>query len=250
MVARYGEGERDRGATMRQIVLDTETTGLEVEQGHRIIEIGCVELLNRRRTNRTYHRYLFPDREIDSAAEQVHGISQEMLGDQPRFGEIAEDFLEFITGAELVIHNADFDLGFLANEFRLAGYSGSIPQDRCAVVDTLALARRLHPGQRNNLDALCKRYGVDNSVRDYHGALLDAHLLAAVFLAMTGGQASLSLDEASTSTAQSGSIQFDRAGLNLPVLRATQEELEAHERQMDLLQRTCAQGALWRGLDH
>ncbi len=233
---------------MRQIVLDTETTGLEVEQGHRVIEIGCVELLNRRRTSRTYHRYLFPEREIDSAAEQVHGITREMLANQPRFSEIAADFLDFISGAELVIHNAEFDIGFLDNEFRLAGFAGCVLRERCAVVDTLALARRLHPGQRNSLDALCKRYGVDLSVRDYHGALLDAHLLASVFLSMTGGQASLSLEEAAAQQAQSGHSRFERGGLQLPIIRATSEETEAHERQLDTLQRACPQGALWRSL--
>ena len=201
---------------MRQVVLDTETTGLEAEQGHRIIEIGCVELVNRRRTNRTFHRYVHPEREIDSAAEQVHGITREMLENQPRFAEIAAELLEFIGGAELVIHNAEFDIGFLNNEFRLAGHEEDTIRQRCQVVDTLALARRLHPGQKNGLDALCKRYGVDNSGRDFHGALLDAQLLADVYLAMTGGQAALSLDARHRRQPQPGqsATGFDRSGLD------------------------------------
>ncbi|GMW05398.1 MAG: DNA polymerase III subunit epsilon [Gammaproteobacteria bacterium] len=231
---------------MRQIVLDTETTGLEVEQGHRVIEIGCVELLHRRRTSRTYHRYLFPEREIDSAAEQVHGITREMLADKPRFREIAGDFLDFISGAELVIHNAEFDIGFLDNEFRLAGYAGPIVRERCSVIDTLALARQKHPGQRNSLDALCRRYGIDLSVRDYHGALLDAHLLASVFLEMTGGQASLTLEETAIQETAGPHRQFERGGRRLKVPPATAEEIEAHERQLDVLQEACPQGALWR----
>ena len=234
---------------MRQVVLDTETTGLEVEQGHRIIEIGCVELLNRRRTNRTYHRYLHPDREIDSAAEQVHGITREMLENQPRFAEIAGELLEFIGGAELVIHNAEFDIGFLNNEFRMAGHEEDAVRQRCQVVDTLVLARRLHPGQKNGLDALCKRYGVDNSGRDFHGALLDAQLLADVYLAMTGGQATLSLDATPTAAAaRSAEVRFDRSGLRLTVIRASETELAAHERQLDLLQKACPEGPLWRKL--
>lgn len=231
---------------MRQVVLDTETTGLEAEQGHRVIEIGCVELVNRRRTARTYHRYLHPDREIDAGAEQVHGISREMLANQPRFRDIAGEFLEFLDGAELIIHNAEFDLGFLAAEFGLAGYPGDTVRSRCAVTDTLALARRLHPGQRNSLDALCRRYGVDNSGREHHGAILDAELLADVYLAMTGGQAALSLETAAADPARGAGVPFDRTGLSLTVVRATDEELRAHERQLDLLQKSCPHGAAWR----
>lgn len=232
---------------MRQVILDTETTGLEVSQGHRIIEIGCVELVNRRRTNRTWHRYVHPEREIDSAAEQVHGISREMLENQPRFTEIARDLLEFIDGAELVIHNAEFDVGFLNHEFRLSGLDDDVVRKRCSVVDTLALARRLHPGQRNGLDALCKRYGIDNSGREYHGALLDAQLLVDVYLAMTGGQAALSLDDAAAGNAAlAAQVRFDRSGLTLAVVRASAEELAAHEKQLDLLQKACPDGPLWR----
>jgi DNA polymerase-3 subunit epsilon len=234
---------------VRQVVLDTETTGLELEQGHRIIEVGCVELVNRRRTNRTYHRYLHPDREIDGGAEQVHGISREMLADQPRFADIAAELLEFIAGAELIIHNAEFDVGFLNYEFHRAGHEQDVITRHCRIVDTLALARLLHPGQRNGLDALCKRYAVDNSAREYHGALLDAQLLVDVYLAMTGGQAALSLEEA---PAESGAgavmTRLDRRGLSLVVVRATSEELAAHERHLDLLQSACPDGALWRTL--
>lgn len=230
-------------------MLDTETTGLEAEQGHRIIEIGCVELVNRRRTGRTFQQYLNPERDIDEAAEQVHGISREMLATRPRFAEVAPDLLDFIADAELVIHNAEFDVGFLNAEIRHAGLPEDTLQTRCRVIDTLALARRLHPGQRNGLDALCKRYGVDNSNRDYHGALLDAQLLVDVYLAMTGGQAALSL-EATTAgaTREAAEERLDRAGLVLAVVRATAEEAAAHERQLDLLQKTSPDGPLWRRL--
>jgi DNA polymerase-3 subunit epsilon len=205
-----------------------------------------VELVNRRRTSRTYHRYLHPEREIDSGAEQVHGISDEMLRNQPRFAEIAGEFLEFIDGAELVIHNAEFDLGFLSQEFALAGAQADTVRSRCRVVDTLALARRLHPGQRNSLDALCKRYGVDNSGREYHGALLDAQLLADVYLAMTGGQAALSLDPVPAAGVRATDRGLDRTGLELIVIRASAEELAAHERQLDAVSAACPEGALWR----
>ncbi|MGB5716746.1 MAG: DNA polymerase III subunit epsilon, partial [Gammaproteobacteria bacterium] len=179
---------------MRQIVLDTETTGLEPADGHRIIEIGCVELNDRRLTGNTYHQYIQPDREIDAGAIEVHGITNEKLADKPRFTDIAAEFLEFIDGAELVIHNAPFDVGFIDHEFRLLEDSPGGVNDHCMVLDTLALARRMHPGQRNSLDALCRRYEIDNSQRELHGALLDAEILADVYLAMTGGQVSLSLD--------------------------------------------------------
>ena len=180
---------------MRQIVLDTETTGLEPELNHRIIEIGCVELVNRRATGRTFHRYLNPERDIDDGALAVHGISRSELDGQPRFAEIAEELLLFVSGAELVIHNAAFDVAFLDAELaRLPGERRQLAAI-CQVLDTLALARELHPGQRNSLDALCKRYSVDNSARELHGALLDARILADVYLAMTGGQAALALME-------------------------------------------------------
>ena len=179
---------------MRQIVLDTETTGLEVAKGHRVIEIGCVELVNRRRTNRTFHRFVKPDRDIEEGAQEVHGITNERLENEPRFEEIADEFLRFIDGAELIIHNAPFDVGFIENEFRLVRTESFEIGACCRVVDTLPMARQMHPGQRNSLDALCRRYSIDNSGRDFHGALLDAQLLADVYLAMTGGQGALSLD--------------------------------------------------------
>lgn len=234
---------------MRQVILDTETTGLEADQGHRVIEIGCIEIVNRRRTNRTFHRYLNPDREIDSAAEQVHGISAQMIADAPRFADIAAEFLEFISGAELVIHNADFDLAFLNSELRLANRPEPGVQQLCRVIDTLALARRLHPGQRNSLDALCRRYGVDNSNRDFHGALLDAQLLTDVYLAMTGGQAALSLDAVPATAASGAPVRVERDRLALVVRRAAPEEIAAHERQLDLIARHSQGGVIWRRLE-
>ena len=233
---------------MRQVVLDTETTGLELKLGHRVIELGCVELVNRRRTARTLHHYLQPDRDIDPGAQEVHGISIDMLQDKPRFSEIAEDFLAFIAGAELVIHNADFDVGFLNAELRRTGRAPATVTEVCPVIDTLALARRLHPGQRNSLDALCKRYSIDNSGREYHGALLDAHLLADVYLAMTGGQATLSLDRSSPEAGGQASSprQIDRSGLKLRVIQATAEELLEHEQQLQLIDKSSAGKTLWR----
>src|ERR1700678_139014 len=178
---------------MRQVVLDTETTGLEVEQQHRIIEIGCVELVNRRLTGRSFHRYLSPERHVDEGALEVHALSREQLAKEARFADIHAEFLEFVRDAELVIHNAPFDVAFLNAELARLESGALLITDLCRVLDTLALARQMHPGQRNNLDALCKRYAVDNSHRDYHGALLDARILAEVYLAMTGGQAMLIL---------------------------------------------------------
>ena len=180
-------------AVNRQIVLDTETTGLEIADGHRIIEIGCVELLNRRLTHKHFHHYLQPDRDIDPAAIEVHGISSEFLADKPRFADVVEDFLGFIQGSELIIHNAPFDVGFIDHELRMTGLKQRVAEV-CRIVDTLELARRLHPGQRNSLDALCKRYDIDNSQRTLHGALLDAEILADVYLAMTREQVVLTLE--------------------------------------------------------
>jgi len=217
---------------MRQVVLDTETTGLEPEAGHRIIEIGCVELVNRRLTSRRFHRYVNPGRPVDRAAVDVHGIEDDFLAKQPGFADVAREFLEFVQGAELVIHNADFDVEFINHELRrIDGVPREI-RDCCGVLDTLALARRLHPGQRNSLDALAKRYSVDNSKRDLHGALLDAQILTEIYLSMTGGQASLSLDgreEAAAAGAPLADEPIERAGLELPVLLASGEELAAHE---------------------
>ncbi len=233
---------------MRQVVLDTETTGLETAQGHRVIEIGCIELVSRRPTGRQFHHYLNPDRDIDEAAQQVHGISSESLADQPRFPEIADEFLEFISGADLVIHNAEFDVGFLNNEFKLAGYDAATVEIHCQVTDTLPLARRMHPGQRNSLDALCKRYNIDNSRRELHGALLDAQLLADVYLVMTGGQETLSLETSHSSKGlqEVETAGLDHQGLDLTVQQASAAELEAHNRQLDLIDAASDNGALWR----
>jgi DNA polymerase-3 subunit epsilon len=233
---------------MRQIVLDTETTGLEPQLGHRIIEIGCVEVVNRKLTGRHYHQYINPEREIDQGAIEVHGITNDFLQDKPRFAAIAEDFWEFVRGAELVIHNAAFDIGFLNHEFaRLRRPSVTT---ECAVLDTLALARQKHPGQKNNLDALCKRYGVDNSRRDLHGALLDAEILADVYLLMTGGQTALELgSESQTSTQQASSsssperISSDRRPLR--VIRASEVELEAHQNKLKVLDKASGGNCVW-----
>jgi len=236
---------------MRQIVLDTETTGLEPSEGHRIIEIGCVELLDRRITGDTYHQYIQPDREIDAGAVEVHGITNESLADKPRFVDVADEFLEFIKGAELVIHNAPFDVGFINHEFTLlANCPGSVG-DHCKVLDTLALARRMHPGQRNSLDALCRRYDIDNSQRELHGALLDAEILADVYLGMTGGQVSLSLDGLGGARGgQQAAIQrlaADREPLR--VIRADADEIRAHTARLDAIEKACADTSVWRRLE-
>ncbi len=235
---------------MRQIVLDTETTGLEVGLGHRIIEIGGVEIVNRRLTGRHFHKYVDPERAIDDGAYEVHGISSEFLADKPRFAEVAEEFLNFVRGAELIIHNAPFDVAFLDAELaRLELGVGSIG-DICRITDSLALARYKHPGQKNNLDALCRRYLVDNSARDLHGALLDAEILADVYLAMTGGQTQL------FGTAQEGSDRSDSEGRPvqarlaadrppLKVIRASEDEAAAHEAMLDMLDGSSG-GSLWR----
>ncbi len=238
---------------MRQIVLDTETTGLEPEQGHRIIEIGCVELLNRKRTGQTFHRYLRPDREIEPGAVDVHGLDAAFLADKPAFDEVVDEFLAFVQGAELVIHNASFDIAFLDAELaRLSlgkGRAGSVRRMEkvCTVLDTLAVARKLHPGQRCSLDALCNRYGVDNSRRELHGALLDAEILLDVYLAMTGGQVALLLD-----TEQAGQNMpqtrraVDRTGLNLVVVRASDDELAAHRQRLAHIEQSSGGKCLWR----
>jgi DNA polymerase-3 subunit epsilon len=234
---------------MRQIVFDTETTGLEPEQGHRIIEIGAIEIVNRRRTGRQFHRYLCPDREVDPGALQVHGLTNEFLGGQPRFAEIAEELLEFIREAELIIHNASFDVAFLDAELnRLPGDRSALRvAGLCEVLDTLAMARQLHPGQRNSLDALCKRYSVDNSHRDLHGALLDADLLLEVYLAMTGGQGALILDEEAPQPGhQASTRRAVRPAGELTVLRATAEELAAHDALLKVLDKASGGKTAWR----
>ena len=238
---------------MRQIVLDTETTGLEASQGHRIIEIGCVELINRRLTGNHYHQYINPQREIDQGAIEVHGITSEFLNEKPVFAQVAADFVDFISGAELIIHNAPFDLGFLDAELqRLPTQYGAV-RDLCAVIDTLVMARAKHPGQRNNLDALCQRYDVDNSQRDLHGALLDAEILADVYLAMTGGQTTFQLSDASPNSGDGGpgSQQIRRLAAGraaLPVIAATPAERSAHEAQLDAIAASSGGRVLWREL--
>ena len=235
---------------MRQIVLDTETTGLEPSLGHRIIEIGCVEMINRRASGKTFQYYLNPQREIDPGAQEVHGLSNEYLEDKPFFADIADEFLDFVRGAELVIHNAPFDIGFLDKELELAEHDQRIA-DVCNVLDTLVLARSMHPGQRNSLDALCKRYRIDNSNRELHGALLDARILADVYLSMTGGQAALSLDSEGQpgQTGMTGqgttAAKIDRAGLKLVVVNANDEELAAHEACLETIDAASENGCLW-----
>jgi DNA polymerase-3 subunit epsilon len=233
---------------MRQVILDTETTGLSTKQGHRIIEIGCIELVNRRLTGREYHRFVNPERAIDEGAERVHGISLADLESQPLFADIADEFLEFVHNSELVIHNAEFDVGFLEHELKLMKHPKPTISDHATVLDTLALARKLHPGQRNSLDALCKRYEVDASRRDIHGALIDSELLAHVYLAMTGGQAALSLDEETASTKGGIGQTGNRArpeSLNLQVVRASDDEALAHEALLDQMQESG--NCLYRG---
>jgi DNA polymerase-3 subunit epsilon len=234
---------------MRQVVLDTETTGLEVEQQHRIIEIGCVELVNRRQTGRSFHRYLDPERDIDEGAQQVHGLSRDRLAKEPKFADVYVELLDFVRDAELIIHNAPFDVAFLDAELARVG-AGKVG-DFCRILDTLSLARRMHPGQRNNLDALCKRYSVDNSHREYHGALLDASILAEVYLAMTGGQAKFTLSEEPESV-QNRPRRFApvRPGQasGIPVIAATSEEAAAHEHVLTLLDRSSGGKTVWRRL--
>jgi DNA polymerase-3 subunit epsilon len=234
---------------MRQIVLDTETTGLDPKQGHRIIEIGCVELVNRRLTGNSFHVYINPERLVEQEAMNVHGITNEYLQDKPVFHRIAQEFVAFIRGAQLVIHNAPFDIGFMDHEFRkLSGHAYQETTKFCTVLDTLTLARQLHPGQKNNLDALCRRYGIDNSHREKHGALLDAEILADVYLMMTGGQTALNL---SGKSAGAGGAQVETVRRlptdrkSLKVVMATADEIEQHESRLDLVSEqggTC----LWR----
>jgi DNA polymerase-3 subunit epsilon len=218
---------------MRQIVLDTETTGLEPKQGHRIIEIGALELIDRQLTGRQFHTYVNPEREIDQGALEVHGITEEFLRDKPRFADICDDLMAFADGAELVIHNAPFDIGFIDNELSLSGHEYASITAVATVLDTLELARDLHPGQRNNLDALCKRYEVDNSSRSLHGALLDAEILADVYLAMTGGQADLglSLESPAASVDAQGVPSAERPVLL--VVRASENELSQHQARIE-----------------
>lgn len=232
----------------RQIALDTETTGLEIQAGHRVIEIGCVEIQHRRLTGRHFHVYVQPDRPVDPGAVAVHGITDEFLADKPPMADVLEAFLAFVDGAELVIHNAAFDVGFLNHELALAKFSPPIDQ-RCGVLDSLDMARRLHPGQKNNLDALCKRYDVDNSQRDLHGALLDAEILARVYLAMTGGQETLLLEEEAQNTVATIRQQKPLANYPpLPVHRADADELVAHQHYLEHLDKASGGQCIWSQL--
>jgi DNA polymerase-3 subunit epsilon len=233
---------------MRQVVLDTETTGLQAELGHRILEIGCVEMIGRKITRRHFHHYINPQRDIDEGALEVHGISSDFLADKPVFLDIWDSFLDFVKDSELIIHNAAFDIGFINQEMRLLSPSLGVITDHCSVVDSLELARNKHPGQKNNLDALCKRYNIDNSQRELHGALLDAEILADVYLLLTGGQGSLSLGEELTG---SGIRKMNERSVHTPlkVIRATSDELAEHARKLDKLEEASENGCLWKQLE-
>lgn len=229
---------------MRQLVLDTETTGLETRDGHRIIEIGCVEMIDRKMTGNNYHQYLQPDREIDEEALAVHGITPEFLADKPRFSDVAKEFLDYIQGAELIIHNAPFDIGFLNYELSLLGPDWGDIESRCKITDSLLMARDMYPGQRNSLDALCKRLDINNAHRELHGALLDSEILGDVYLAMTGGQVAMTLE--TSNSRKRNSEEEDEGGeagilsaasLKLRVLRANDEELAAHNARMEAIEK-------------
>ncbi|WP_394131777.1 DNA polymerase III subunit epsilon [Shewanella maritima] len=234
----------------RQIILDTETTGMNmgggpVFVGHRIIEIGCVEVIDRKLTGRTYHQYINPGQLIDEEAIEVHGITDERVAKEPRFHQIAQEFIDFIDGAEIVAHNASFDISFMDHEFSKLQPKGPVTADICQILDSLAVAKFLHPGQKNNLDALCKRYGIDNSRRTYHGALLDAEILADVYLIMTGGQIDFNLSSDKANKADGSLTKIDTSGLNLKVIPASADELISHEQRLDLVAESGK--CLWRG---
>lgn len=237
---------------MRLIVLDTETTGLEPKQGHRLIEVGALEMVNRRLTGKSFHQYVNPERDIPMEAHAVHGISEEFLQDKPLFSAIADEFIEFIRGAELIIHNAPFDLGFLDNELAIVGKATGqrYPKiaDICKITDSLKLARQKHPGQKNNLDALCRRYGINNSHRELHGALLDSEILADVYLLMTGGQTDLMLATQTSSSNHSSTANSKVVSLqanDLPVVLATNEELSAHQAKLETVAKASGDLCLW-----
>ena len=235
--------------SQRQIVLDTETTGLEPSQGHRIIEIGCVELVARKLTGNYYHQYIQPEREIDQGALEVHGIRNDFLADKPVFSEIVDEFLAFVDGSELIIHNAPFDIGFLDNELMLAASKVKKMSKICSIVDSLVLARSKHPGQKNNLDALCKRYAVDNAKRELHGALLDAEILADVYLMMTGGQTSLALNAKArvegAQSAKNSPLTMNKDRSRLAVITASQAELDAHQALLSVIDMKSDGQCLW-----
>jgi len=225
--------------TIRQIFLDTETTGLAVDQGHRIIEIGCVEMKDRRLTDNNFWRYVNPGREVDAGALAVHGITDAFLADKPMFHEMGQALLDYLSGAELIIHNASFDVGFLNHEFQRCGIDTKLAEV-CTITDTVSMARKMHPGQKASLDALCKRYGVDNTNRKFHGALLDAQLLAEVYLAMTGGQSRLMLDAVSTDSGRRGGralaqLQLFAADKPAVVLSASAAEMHMHQERLKSL---------------
>jgi DNA polymerase-3 subunit epsilon len=232
---------------IRQVVLDTETTGMNKDGtvclGHRIIEIGCVEIINRRLTGRHYHVYIKPDREVDPEAVTVHGITDQFLQDKPVFSEIADEFIDFIKGAELVIHNAPFDVAFMDHEFRFLNKKTQPTEEIATVTDTLVMAQKMFPGKRNNLDALCDRYGIDNKHRVLHGALLDAEILAEVYLFMTGGQAKLNLSSADKNEYSTGR-RPRQSQTPLTVIRATEEENKAHQERLDIVEKSGS--CLWR----
>ena len=229
----------EQKAKLRQIFLDTETTGLEIRDGNRIIEIGCVEMVGRKLTNNNYHQYIKPDRDSEEGALAVHGITTEFLADKPRFEDIAEDFLEYIKGAELIIHNAPFDVGYLDHELALANASVQKVAAVAEISDSLVMARQMHPGQRNSLDALCKRYDINNLHRELHGALLDSEILADVYLAMTGGQKTLLLGEESSDDSDAGNITFNRLAEGrsaLTIINASASEVDEHQKYMEGLE--------------
>jgi DNA polymerase-3 subunit epsilon len=233
---------------MRQIVLDTETTGLDPKEGHRIIEVGCVEVLNRKITDNRFHVYINPEREIDEGAIEVHGITNQFLEDKPYYQDIASDLLQYLKGAELIIHNAPFDVGFLNAEFKRLDTSWNGIESHCQITDTLQMARKMHPGQKNNLDALCKRYEVDNSQRELHGALLDAEILAEVYLAMTGGQTTLTLDAGIGQAGDGAGQQDSRIRTDRPVLKvikATETELTVHQQRLEKINKESNGQCVW-----
>ena len=232
---------------MRQVVLDTETTGLEADQGHRVIELGCVEVIDRRVTRKHYHQYVNPERDIDDGALEVHGITRQFLSEKPVFGDSVEAFVNFISGSELVIHNAAFDIEFLNLELKLVGRRPI--EEICSVVDSLEVARRKHPGQRNSLDALCKRYSVDNTQRELHGALLDAEILAEVYLQLTGGQVALALGDGTDANAGSEVRRLSAERPRLRVIHASDDELQSHAARLVALETSSDDGCAWTMLD-
>lgn len=235
---------------MRQIVLDTETTGLEPTQGHRIIEIGCVELVNRRKTGNVYHQFINPERDVEDGAYDVHGISNETLADKPVFADIAREFIDFIRDSELIIHNAPFDVGFINAELTALGKAWGQVSDYCRILDTLVLAREIHPGQKNSLDALCKRYEVDNSQRQLHGALLDAQILVDVYLLLTGGQTRLTLDHASDDNGprlQPGTLPISRGKLR--VMQPDDRDIEYHQQRLAEIAENSGKPPIWDELE-